>query len=80
MSDKVYIPEWQPIETAPIKPFDPEKWYMPHSPSLLVWNGNHCVIARYSYTRGGKGRWQDHHGNITPAHWMPLPSPPEQSS
>jgi hypothetical protein len=68
--------QWQPIETAPIKPFDAENWFMPHSPQFLLWIGR-PVIGNYSYTKHGKGRWRDFVGNVDPSHWMPLPPPPE---
>lgn len=69
---------WRPIETAPVQPFDAQKWYAPHSPYVLAWNG-HCVcIASYHYTSRGKGKWHSNgrteHG-LT--HWMPLPEGPK---
>lgn len=72
--------DWQPIETAPIEPFDAERWYMSASPNLLVWTSLGTRIASYGYTRQGKGRWRDYHGNIEPTHWMPLPEAPEASN
>jgi hypothetical protein len=69
--------EWQPIETAPIKPFDKERWYVGGT-RLLLWTGYGACIGDYSYTQTGKGRWRDHHSTITPTHWMPLPKPPVQ--
>ena len=71
--------EWKPIETAPIEPFDAKRWYMTASPYVLVWCGHYVRIASYGYTRRGKGRWQDYHGNIAPTHWMPLPEAPAAS-
>ena len=68
--------EWQPIETAPIEPFNKDKWFMAHSPRLLLWKG-HVVIGSYNYTERGKGRWQDNYGNCEPTHWMPLPDEPK---
>lgn len=71
--------EWQPIETAPIRPFDPEKWYMAHSDRLLVWNGHRADIATYNFTQKGKGKWHSG-GRIVDSltHWMPLPEPPNE--
>ena len=68
--------EWQPIETAPILPFNEEKWFMSHSPYLLLWDGR-CTIGVFGYTKRGKSRWQDFRSNINPTHWMPLPEPPQ---
>lgn len=73
--------EWQPIETAPIEPFNPARWYSAHSPRLLLWNGGYSVIGNYGFTERGKGRWLDHASRVCePTHWMPLPPPPEQQS
>jgi hypothetical protein len=69
---------WQPIATAPIKPFDPEKWFMAHSDYLLVWTGYGVKIANYGYTATGRGRWRSDGRPIpTPTHWMPLPEGPK---
>ena len=65
---------WQPIETAPIAPFDPEHWYRAASEAVLVYPGRN--IASYSYTQRGKGRWRTWMGVTCPTHWMPLPPPP----
>lgn len=67
--------EWQPIETAPEYKFDPNRWYM-NGPHYLLWVG-FVTIGSYGYTQKGKGRWQNHNGNIIPTHWMPLPPPPK---
>ncbi|WP_445322869.1 DUF551 domain-containing protein [Ramlibacter sp. AN1015] len=69
---------WQPIETAPTGPFDYDRWFMPHSPRLLLWVGEYAVIGTYNFTERGKGRWQGPLGNISPTHWMPLPAPPSK--
>ena len=67
---------WQPIDTYQIPVFDPALWYK-SGPSLLVFNGYFTVIAKYGYTKTGKGRFIDHFGrNCTPTHWMPMPEPP----
>ncbi len=70
--------EWQPIETAPTKPFDPEKWFMEHSERMLVCRpGGYTTIASYNFTERGKGRWMDHTNRVTmPTLWQPLPPPP----
>lgn len=72
--------EWEPIETAPIMPFNVDQWYMAHSPGLLLWNGNYCVIGSYHFTKTGKGRWlRDANGRVIRAtHWRPLPTGPEK--
>lgn len=67
--------EWQPIETAPIKPFDKEHWYM-DGPRMLVARSGHITIAQYGYTKTGRGRWRNSLGVFCPTHWMPLPAPP----
>ena len=66
--------EWQPIETAPIQAFDPKEWFM-SGQRVLLWHGG-VSIGSYSYTKRGKGRWQNWSGTINPTHWMPLPPPP----
>ena len=72
---------WQPIETAPIKPFDKEKWFFNARPDLLLYckfgNFGTVTIGAFSYTKGGKGRWTNHQENINHTHWMPLPEPPK---
>jgi hypothetical protein len=70
--------EWQPIETAPIRPFDAKNWFEAHSPRVLVVRGGNIHIATYDYTKKGVGRWRTYLGNFfEPTHWMPLPPPPE---
>lgn len=69
--------EWQSIETAPIEPFDKEKWFMRHSPNLLLWTGHFCQVGSYRYTSRGKGKWEAGNRIVTPTHWMPLPKAPE---
>jgi hypothetical protein len=67
---------WQTIDTAPIKPFDKEAWFMRHSERVLVLDG-YEKIATYGFTKHGKGRWIDDTNRvITPTHWMPLPASP----
>lgn len=70
-------PAWRPIETAPIQPFNKDRWYMAHSDYLLVWNGSSCQIASYHYTKNGKGKWHIN-GRIAEVviYWMPLPKGP----
>jgi len=69
---------WQPIETAPIPEFIPDKWYS-ISFRCLVSSGSDVTMATYSYTQKGKGRWQSSLGyNINPTYWMPLPTPPDR--
>jgi hypothetical protein len=71
------IAEWQPIETAPIKPFDKDGWYMKHSDYLLLWNGGFILIGSYAYTQHGNGKWEANGRICRPTHWMPLPEPPK---
>jgi hypothetical protein len=69
---------WKPIETAPVREFMPDKWYMSHSPNLLAWDGLNVRIASYHFTQNGKGKW--HSGGRIAAgltHWMPLPEGPK---
>ena len=68
--------DWKAIETAPIEPFNKEKWFMSHTPSLLLWNGYYCEIGTYGYTQRGKGRWLVDGRVFHPTHWMPLPDAP----
>lgn len=76
---------WRPIETAPTRSYDPERWYAPHSERMLVFVEGFAQIATYHYNqpRGKngkpKGKWQEGLcGRVLaqPTHWMPLPSPP----
>lgn len=70
--------DWQPIETAPIEPFNKEKWFLSHSPYLLLWTGHNVVIGHYGFTERGKGRWIGPYRNLDEVtHWMPLPEPPK---
>lgn len=69
--------EWQPIESAPIQPFNAVNWYMPATPWLLVSSGESVQMAQYSYTEKGKGRWRTSYGPCQPTHWMFLPEPPK---
>lgn len=71
--------QWQLIETAPIKEFDKEHWFVPHSPFLLLTNGHRVFIGSYEFTEKGKGRWRDHYGTAYPTHWMPLPELPSNN-
>jgi len=68
--------EWQLIETCPIKPFDKDKWFMPHSERVLVFD-RYPLVAAYNFTKRGKGKWVSGMGSVKPTHWMPLPSPPK---
>jgi hypothetical protein len=73
--------DWKPIESAPIKPFDKEKWFMAHSPRVLVYGGYKFVdVATYNYTERGRGRWisDTMQRVISPSHWQPLPEPPKE--
>lgn len=65
----------EPIGTCPIPEFDKDKWFM-SGPRYLLWNGT-WTIGSFSYTKKGKGRWQNHIGNINPTHWMYLPENPK---
>jgi hypothetical protein len=69
---------WQPIETAPIRPFDADRWYASHSVSVLAWNGHYVCVASYHYTQSGKGKWHSN-GRVARelTHWMPLPEGPK---
>ncbi len=71
------LDQWQPIETAPIKDFDKEKWFLSHSPQLFLSNGTGVYIGSYSYTSKGRGRWIHVCGYVCqPTHWQPLPPAP----
>jgi hypothetical protein len=71
------LSKWQPIETAPIRPFSPKDWFCAHSPYVLAWNGNHVCIASYHYTQKGKGKWHSDGRLVTGlTHWMPMPEGP----
>jgi hypothetical protein len=71
--------EWQPIETAPIEPFNKAKWFSSFSPRLLLWNG-YCQIGTYGFTERGKGRWTANGHVLNPTHWMALPDPPDEQA
>ena len=65
MSD---IPEWQPIETAP----------------LGVWVLVHTGKGHFIAFRRRDGSWffddgREADDSLKPTHWMPLPKPPVQS-
>ena len=69
--------KWQPIETAKIKQFDKEHWYMAHSDKMLVFVSGSVAIGHYGFTSKGRGRWLSGVSIINkPTHWMPLPPPP----
>lgn len=68
--------EWQPIETADIKPFSPDGNWWEGTARLLLCNRYHVVVGRYAYTSRGKGRWLSAGHIFEPTHWMPLPKPP----
>ena len=67
----------RPIAEAPIEPFNKDKWYIAHSPRLLLWNGVYWAIGQYGYTQKGKGRWQVYGKIFAPTHWLPLPEKQE---
>ena len=69
---------WQPIETAPVRPFNEAEWFTAHSNPLLLWNGHYHQIGSYHYTRKGKGVWQAEGRAAHPTHWMPLPLAPNK--
>jgi hypothetical protein len=69
--------DWQPIETAVIKPFCADDWYRQATPSLLLSNGWRATVGYYSYTSKGKGRWVSHGQIFVPTHWMEIPKLPE---
>ena len=71
---------WQPIETAPTEPIEPE---CPEGIEILVWvpgrYGDACFVAHYCSWPHGKAGWfsSDSLEEIKPTHWMPLPEPPD---
>lgn len=67
---------WEPIEGAPLKPFDKDQWYMKHSDYLLLWSGGSIRIGAYAFTKHGKGKWESGGRRCYPTHWMSLPEPP----
>lgn len=70
--------DWLPISTAPIKPFDPDKWFMNHSERLLLAHNGNVSIGAYRFTSKGKGKWEAGGRIVLPTHWMDLPLPPKQ--
>lgn len=66
--------DWQPIETAPRDGTYILAWFSIHE---------HQVVAFYTYTQLGKGRWETKDGwsdfDSEPTHWMPLPEPPKEA-
>ncbi len=69
--------EWQPIETAIVKPFSAEDWFKAATPGLLLTNGWRATVGYYGYTSKGKGRWMSHGQVFVPTHWMEIPKHPE---
>lgn len=67
---------WKPIESAPIKPFDKEKWYESHSEKMLLWDGYDIQIGSYGYSSRGSGAWLTGLGMIKPILWAELQFPP----
>jgi hypothetical protein len=68
---------WQPIETAPIRPFDEEQWYRAATERLLLWCGSFAEVGQYRYHKSGKrGGWTSGR-KLNPTHWMPLPEVPK---
>lgn len=64
------VPTWQPIETAP------KEDLFEAIISNRRWVRFGTFIARKpGDDREGNG-WLDHTGDLSPTHWMPLPSPP----
>lgn len=64
--------EWQPIETAPKRPTNPQE----DSSSFLVWDGTdiYCVGAGLYPKENGCGCCSS---EVEATHWMPLPDPPK---
>lgn len=68
--------EWKPIGSAPIEPFRPEDWFLPHSRRLLLWIDGFAKLGSYFYTKTGQGRWVADDGHIyTPTHWASFNAP-----
>jgi hypothetical protein len=74
------IPRWQPIETAPVKPWTPELAIYYRFDCLLqnergdVGEGwAYYVPPRRGSTTGAKLRWANRIGQCFPILWMPLP-------
>ena len=61
------LTQWQPIETAPIKPEGDYLGFQCGEVFKMYWN----------YFRDG---WVDCYSEVfsEPSHWMPLPRPPEE--
>lgn len=67
--ERVEIPDWQPIETAPKDGTVVLLWCKPPKN-----RGTRTRIARFAYNR-----WSSHSSchALQPTHWMPLPDPPK---
>ncbi len=71
---------WQPIETAPIKPFGEVPSYYTFQAVIAHRVGERVCVSEgvFSYTRNGKHSWRTMFGVVKPTHWQPLPAPPKE--
>ena len=71
---------WQPIETAPIKPFGEVPSYYTFQAVIAHRVGERVCVSEgvFSYTRNGKHSWRTMFGVVKPTHWQPLPAPPQE--
>ncbi len=66
------MPEWRDIETAP-----------KDGTTILAFESGIVDVVKYSEIQRAFVRWDDQSRmalRYEPSHWMPLPSPPAQSS
>lgn len=66
--------EWQPIESAPQKALF--ECLIAFGPLSRMIEKAYFVPREPNDNREGPG-WVTRYGDVTPTHWMPLPSPPQ---
>ena len=73
------VPVWRPIGTAPRDGTAVIGW----CPSIYRGNGGCLLMLWAPSEQRPEGRWAfpgNLYGGLKPAHWMPLPAPPQQET
>lgn len=76
------IPQWQPIDTAPVGPYDKDHPFSNVFRCLLqTYSGGVYEGAAYYALPNNRTDtpplviWRNSHGQCSPKYWMPLPAP-----